>query len=220
MGAIVCAVDDSLLSRATAEAGAVLATRLRRRLVLVHAVAQPVTVHAEAWKHAVLAGAEKGAATLAAVAQAADLPNGVVLRVEFGEPAARVVAVARHEHAAVIVVGSRHGRRIRNSVSRRVLQAASCCVLFVPAAAAFRGFPRWRGERLICALPTRRCPAATATAGRVARALGLPVSETFVQSNADLVELARGAAVPVLACPRWSDGRASTAAAVPRRAAA
>jgi nucleotide-binding universal stress UspA family protein len=214
MDPIVCAVDDSLLSRATAEAGAVLATRLRRRLVLVHAVAAPLTVHAEAWTHALLASAEKGAATLAAVAEKADLPDGVVLRVEHGDPAARVVAVARHERAAMILVGSRGGRRTRNCVSRRVLQAASCCVLIIPAAAALRGFPRWRGERLLFAPSERRgMVAATATAGQVSRALRLPLSATPAASGAELVALARRTAVPVLACPRAGDDLLSTAAA-------
>jgi nucleotide-binding universal stress UspA family protein len=213
MDPIVCAVDDSLLSRTAAEAGAVLATRLRRRLILVHAVAEPLTVHAEAWMHGLLASAEKGAATLTAVAQAADLPDGVVLRVEHGDPASRVVAIAQHERAALIVVGSRGGRRMRPSVSRRVLRAAPCCVLIVPAAAALRGFPHRRAERLLCALPREGGTVCAATAGHVAGALGLPVSETHVPSGKDLAELAARAAVPVLACPRPSDDRLSSAAA-------
>jgi len=64
------------------------------------------------------------------------LPDSTDVRLEYGEPAAAIVAVAERTEAELIIVGT-HGRKglarlVVGSVASSVARRASCSVLVVP----------------------------------------------------------------------------------------
>jgi nucleotide-binding universal stress UspA family protein len=83
--------------------------------------------------------------SLARLAAWADAPGATELRIEFGDPAEQLLAVARDEEAALIVTGARsHGswrRALQRSVTAAVGPNAPCPVLVLPHSAGREGAP-------------------------------------------------------------------------------
>ena len=142
--AVVCGVDGSAGADAALASADALARRLGSELVAVHvqAAAVPVagaTLGPVPWR--ILASPEARRAALAVVERAVDRmdPEAAVrMRVESGDPAERLAAVAAEQPSAMLVVGSRgHGplhAALVGSVSSRLCAAAPVPVLVVPRA--------------------------------------------------------------------------------------
>lgn len=144
-GSVVCCVDDSPAARDAAGVARVLAARLGLELVLLH-VARPPTAPgvsaAPAGQEQLAAGEREDAeALLKEVARGIGLgEHKVERRVEFGDPAGRILAVCEQEHAEMVVLGSRrHGSvkaALLGSVSTNVAGKAPCVVVIAPPGAA------------------------------------------------------------------------------------
>ena len=106
---VVCGVDGTDESRDAALVAAAMARALDARLTLVYVAHRPPVwsggdASAEIRRHEV--AIETCTASLVALAGALGL-NDAVLRVAFGDPTARLLALCEHEQAALLVVGSR-----------------------------------------------------------------------------------------------------------------
>jgi nucleotide-binding universal stress UspA family protein len=143
--AVVCGVDDSSEALGAAQVARALATRLGLELVLVHVAPAltPPGVSAAPHGQERLAESEHEDAQALIDRLAAELglaPDEFQRRVEFGDPAGRVLAVCEQEHAELVVLGSRrHGSlkaALLGSVSTNVAGKAPCIVVIVPPGAA------------------------------------------------------------------------------------
>jgi nucleotide-binding universal stress UspA family protein len=122
---IVTGVDRSDTAEPVADAASRVASTLDTRLVVVHAVGEPVEESEEVLE------------SLRARLQGVDAAN---VRLVEGSPAERLIKVAEDEDAELLVVGSR-GRGALSSavlggVSRKVARDARCPVVLVPPAAS------------------------------------------------------------------------------------
>lgn len=216
---IVCGIDASAHARAALEVAAALAERLKLRLVLVHAVpaptpdlllAPPARVPANV-KEIDLIGHDAGAALVAQAAEAHHVPGGE-RRLEDGHPAERLCALAHHEQAEFVVVGSRGTGALRaailGSVSVAVARDAPCPVVVVPPGMAG---PPLAGERILCGVHNGEDGPAAATATRLSDRLNVPLT------LAHILPATPHAAepVPIGALPATYDERLDT---TPRRA--
>jgi len=203
---VVCGVEDARTEKTVVTFAAELAKRCGGRLVIVHTQPPPL-IQAEpqiAYAAPQLKPARDlvaSARELARVAADAGVAARAKLRLGFGDPAKRLLATARREHAALLVVGSKLGLR-RGAM--HVIGDAPCPVVVVPipgvggtAASARSG---WGRERMVSApassdaVPvsstnggdvtgsilcgvdgSRHAPAVLRQAGRLAAALGVPL---------------------------------------------
>jgi nucleotide-binding universal stress UspA family protein len=145
-GSVVCCVDESQEARDAARFGKLLADRLGLQLVLLHVAAAPIAPGVSTAAHGQerLAAAERESADelLEAVALELGLGNATERRVEFGDVAARVLAVVEEGRAELVVLGSRGRGSLKTallgSVSKDVVGRAPCVVVVVPPGAAAR----------------------------------------------------------------------------------
>jgi nucleotide-binding universal stress UspA family protein len=131
---IVTGVDRSDAAEPVADAASWLASRLDARLLVVHAVEEPVEE------------AEELLESLRARLPGVDDAH---MRLVEGSPAERLIDLADDEDAEMLVIGSR-GRSALSSavlggVSRKVARDARCPVVVVPPAASIGG-PESEGE--------------------------------------------------------------------------
>lgn len=123
-GSIVCGVDDSESAKGAARVARELGAQLGLQLVFVHVVEDgPETEEAT-----------NGVTTRLRrlTAAAPDVDSGANWRIHAGHPADRLVAAAKDENAALIVVGSNGPRSsLLGSVSADVSRRAPCPVVVV-----------------------------------------------------------------------------------------
>jgi nucleotide-binding universal stress UspA family protein len=143
---LVCGVDDSEEARHAAKVAGGLAERLGLELVLVTvapAVTQP-GVGAAVGGHERLVQSERedAEALLDRIASESGLSGSPRHRVEFGDPAGRLLEVCQEEEAQLVVLGSRGRGKMRRAllgtVSTEVAAKAPCIVVIVPHGAAER----------------------------------------------------------------------------------
>jgi nucleotide-binding universal stress UspA family protein len=101
---VVCGVDGTDESRDATLVAAAMAHALDARLMLVYVAWSGGDASAEGRRHEV--AIETSTASLVALAGALGL-NDAVLRVAFGDPIARLLALCEQEQATLLVVGSR-----------------------------------------------------------------------------------------------------------------
>jgi nucleotide-binding universal stress UspA family protein len=161
---IVAGVDRSDAAEPVVDAASGLASALDARLLVVHAVAEPVEE------------AEELLESLRARLPGADDTS---MRLVEGSPADRLIEVADDEGAELLVVGSR-GRGALSSavlggVSRKVARDARCPVVVVPPAASV-GAPEAGGGSegaVVCGVDgSGHAVTAAQVAGRLAERLG------------------------------------------------
>jgi nucleotide-binding universal stress UspA family protein len=139
-GVILCSVDGSAGARDAARVAGALAARLEAEVVLLHVAGRTTApgVSTAPLGQARLAESERqaGAALLADVAADAGLPDATELRVEIGDTAGTVRAVAEETEALLLVVGSHSKggvkRALLGSISRDLAGNAPCPVVVVP----------------------------------------------------------------------------------------
>jgi nucleotide-binding universal stress UspA family protein len=115
---VVCGVDGTDESRDAALVAAAMAHALDARLMLVYVAHGPPVwsggdASVEVRRHEV--AIETCTASLVALAGALGL-NDAVLRVAFGDPTARLLALCNEEQAALLVVGSRGGSALATAL--------------------------------------------------------------------------------------------------------
>jgi nucleotide-binding universal stress UspA family protein len=144
-GSVVCCVDDSPQAADVARVAWGLARRLDLALILLHvepAPTQPGVSAAPRGQERLEESERRDAERLLErIGRELSLPDdGVEWRVEFGDPAQRVLAVCEQEHAELVVLGSRGRGSLRaallGSVSTDVAGKAPCIVVIVPPGAA------------------------------------------------------------------------------------
>jgi nucleotide-binding universal stress UspA family protein len=122
-GSIICGVDDSESAKGATQVARELGARLRLPLVFVRVVEDGIHDGAIAAIAARLHNLADGAS---------ELDAGAHWLVDVGHPADRLVAAARDESAALIVVGSSGPRSsLLGSVSADVSRRAPCPVVVV-----------------------------------------------------------------------------------------
>lgn len=137
--AVVCGVDDPLAERAVLAFAAELAGRVSGRLVLVH-VQPPPLLDLEPQIAYAAHQPDPGrdlraiARRLARLATSAGIAPTTKVHVGFGELEQSLLATARRERAALIVIGSRAASRTgrRGSLALRLIERASCPVVVLP----------------------------------------------------------------------------------------
>jgi nucleotide-binding universal stress UspA family protein len=145
-GTIVCGVDDSDQARHAARVAGALAERLGLDLVLAHvasAVTQPgVGAAVGGQERLAQSEREESEALLERIAVESGLPGSSRHRVEFGDPAGRLLEICSEDGVEVVVLGSRGRGKVRRAllgtVSAEVAAKASCLVVIVPHGAAER----------------------------------------------------------------------------------
>jgi len=129
---VVCGVDGSHRSLRVVEVAVDLASRLRLRLLVVHAEESGKTGAGDAPTRPLAVG------RLTRVVQA--MHPGTETRIAPGAPATLLEAVADRESAALIVVGARESGGLKcalgGSVSRALVRRGTCPVLVLPPHAA------------------------------------------------------------------------------------
>jgi nucleotide-binding universal stress UspA family protein len=127
---IVAAVDGTAAGVAAADAAARLARQVRAPLVLVYVRTGPPGWLGKPYFQRRLDREMKAAGSALAAAHTAAERHGVVADSEVleGRPARRIREFAEQRNARVVVLGSRH-RRLKRSVSRRVVDSAERPVL-------------------------------------------------------------------------------------------
>ena len=162
-GDIVCGVDDSIGARRAVGLASDLATELSKRLLLVHVTGGERSFpygdgpgrerrrHA-AWQH--------GDTVFSALRRDQRMAAEVQERIEPGDTAMTLAAVAQEERAAFVVMGSRGrgeiGAALLGSVSDSLERLAPCPVIVVPneAAPTPAGFNA-RGASIVCGIADR-----------------------------------------------------------------
>jgi nucleotide-binding universal stress UspA family protein len=214
---LLCGVDSSAAGRNAAFAAAHLARRLGGRLTLLRVVAHGVTpVSSRTTTSGVplnlqVANAVTEAARRELDALADEIARSLALRpevrVESGNPAARLLAAARESATAVIVIGaiprSRLGDALFAETRDRLTQHAPCPVVVVPAHAAL---PTGHGVALAFETPAVSDDAA-AVAAQLSRQLDAGTTVIHVLANP------RSYPEPVL--PMQRAARAAIEGAVP-----
>lgn len=162
MTATILFAIDERTPREVARTAGDLAAGLGSRAVLVHVAKAPrdrAPFHSHAQRERSRHGAiERGRAHVRRVR--GELPADLKIdeRVEVGSPAAKLLEIAHHEDAELIVVGSRGRGALRSallgSVSRSLAGQAPCPVLIVtPGAVKYHaGRPGRSGATLVCGI--------------------------------------------------------------------
>jgi nucleotide-binding universal stress UspA family protein len=146
---IVCGLDGSVASREALWVAHRLGERLGLRLVLVHVLPVPlVAAFPQVAFEADVRGLElevdgkAGRKLLKRTVRKAGLDVDAAPRIEFGEPAERLGAVAEAEDADLIVIASRRrsawNAALHGSVTAALLSRATRPVLVVPVGAPER----------------------------------------------------------------------------------
>lgn len=182
---IVTGVDGSSGSHSALLVAAALATDLRDRLVLAHAVDDPLPFpYGDARMRELDRGRaiREGARVLERIARGLDAESRVVL----GDASERLADVADEEAAELLVVGAR-GRRglsaaLLGSVSQRLAVIAGCPVLIVPPGAGERFLMEAGTDgTIVCGVDgSEESRRALAAAERFAERLNLKTSPVFV----------------------------------------
>ena len=182
---IVTGVDRSDAAEPVADAASWLASRLDARLLVLHAVEEPV------------AEAEELLESLRA-----RLPRGedAQMRLVEGSPAGRLIELADDEDAELLVIGSR-GRgalssAVMGGVSRKVARDARCPVVVVPPEASMGAREtEGRGEgTIVCGVDgSGHAVTAAQVAGRLAERLGARLLVVHARQNVQAVVSYRGA---------------------------
>lgn len=159
---IVAGVDRSDAAEPVVDAASWVASRLDTRLLVVHAVEEPVEEAQELLE------------SLRARLPAAD-DTGV--RLVEGSPADRLIEVADDEDAELLVVGSRGrgaiGSAVLGGVSRRVARDARCPVVVVPPAVSIAAREGNGEGAVVCGVDgSGHAVTAAQVAGRLAERLG------------------------------------------------
>jgi nucleotide-binding universal stress UspA family protein len=126
----VAAVDGTPAGVAAADAAARLARQVRAPLVLVYVRTGPPGWLGKPYFQRRLDREMEAASAALGAAQAAAARHGVVAESEVleGRPARRIREFAEDRNARLVVLGSRD-RRLKRSVSRRVIESAERPVL-------------------------------------------------------------------------------------------
>jgi nucleotide-binding universal stress UspA family protein len=137
---VVCGVDGSPAARAATAAASLLAQRLGLRLVLAHVSPPPLTLAAPHVVSAAPVGELEtidfaARALLDGAADEAGVSDAAELRVDYGDPVERLLAIAEEDDVELLAVGSRALGAWRSallgSVSAALASRASCPVLVV-----------------------------------------------------------------------------------------
>ena len=181
---IVAGVDRSDAAEPVVDAASWLASALDTRLLVVHAVAEPVEE------------AEELLQSLRARLPGADDTS---MRLVEGAPADRLIEVADQEDAELLVVGSR-GRGALSSavlggVSRKVARDARCPVVVVPPAASIGTDGNGGSEgTVVCGVDgSGHAVTAAQVAGRLAERLGGRLLVVHARQDLKAVASYRGA---------------------------
>jgi nucleotide-binding universal stress UspA family protein len=144
---IVCGLDGSSASCEALQVAHRLGERLGLRLVLAHVLPLPIIAAAPQVAFAadprdLEIDGRAGRELLEQAARAADVGAEAARRVEFGDPAERLLVVAEEEGAEMIVVGSRRrgawDAALHGSVPAALATRATRPVLVVPLGVAER----------------------------------------------------------------------------------
>jgi nucleotide-binding universal stress UspA family protein len=159
---IVAGVDRSDAAEPVVDAASWVASRLDTRLLVVHAVEEPVEEAQELLE------------SLRARLPAADDTS---VRLVEGSPADRLIEVADDEDAELLVVGSRGrgaiGSAVLGGVSRRVARDARCPVVVVPPAVSIAAREGNGEGAVVCGVDgSGHAVTAAQVAGRLAERLG------------------------------------------------
>jgi nucleotide-binding universal stress UspA family protein len=146
---VLCGVDDSPIAADVIRAAARLRDRLGLRLVIAHAVREPVTVGVATVPYAYPYQSETEIARdtpeelLEAIARRSPEAQRAELRAATGDPVETLLSLADEEHAELLVVGSRGRGALKaallGSVSWAVAMRASCPVVIVPPGSVSEG---------------------------------------------------------------------------------
>ena len=185
---IVCGIDASPQAHQGLNLASLLAERLALRLVLVHAVpaatpdlllTAPTRVPTDVEQIDFL-GRDTGEQLLDQAADTHDV-TGYERRLEIGNAAERLCAVAHEEQAEFVVVGSRGVGTLHSavlgSVSTAIIRDAPCPTVVVPPAMA--GAPL-NGDRIVCGVQDDEDGPAVTTALRLSRKLKTQVTLVHV----------------------------------------
>jgi len=137
---VVCGIDDAFAERTVLAFVAELVGRIGGRLVLTHVLPPPLLPLQPQIAYAA-PGADPNrdlrtvAQQLARVAHKAGIAPTTKVHVGFGDLEDRVIATARREEAALVVVGSHEASTLgrRGIVPSRLIEHAGCPVVVVPA---------------------------------------------------------------------------------------
>jgi nucleotide-binding universal stress UspA family protein len=163
----VCGIDDTeAAAQRVLDTARRLASAFNAHLIIAHAFDEPV------------GDAEK---VMTAIRRETEADHHVEIRLVEGAPAERLLEIAREEDAEFLVVGSRGRGALESgllgSVSRTLVQKASCPVAIVPPnASALAGEPGEDGT-IVCGVDgSEHALAAARLAGRLGRRLGYRVA--------------------------------------------
>jgi nucleotide-binding universal stress UspA family protein len=149
----------------------ILAERLSLRLILVH------TIPARSQRLRRTAPPPGEAVEISG----ADAADGVLRRIETGDAAERLCAVAHEERARFVVVGSRgHGAlrsAFQGSVSSAMVRHAPCPVVIAPP---HMSGPPLQGRQIVCAIENSEDLPAATTAEILSRDMRMPLELSHV----------------------------------------
>jgi nucleotide-binding universal stress UspA family protein len=182
---IVVGVDRSDAAERVAAAASRLASTLNSRLLVVHAVEEPV---------------EEAQELLQSLRGRLPEADDADTRLVEGSPAERLIEVADDENAELLVVGSRGRSALRSaalgSVSRRLARDARCPVVVVPPAASFgagEGDADSEGT-IVCGVDgSGHAASAAQVGGRLAERLGGRLLVVHARQDVKAVVSYRGA---------------------------
>jgi nucleotide-binding universal stress UspA family protein len=193
---IVCGLDHSDHARHVAQTAAVLAERLRLRLVFVHAVPAGTPPLVPVWPHHApderaeirRRAIDAGWRLVEEYVDAAG-PVGAIGRVESGLPADCVRNLVAEEDAGYIVLGTRGEGAARSalmgSVSISTIQTAACPVVVVPPNSRGLGEVLPDARTVVCGVGALDDTEPLRVAGRIAAAFNLSLLPAHVVNDAD-----------------------------------
>lgn len=174
--AVVCGVDDVRADTTVVAFAAGLADRIGGRLVLVYGEPPPLLalepqIAYAAREQDARRGLRDAAWEIAQLAASAGLAPSTRLHVGFGEPVQRLLAVARKENEALIVISADGVARSGTAAGgvRRLLEQTNFPVVVVPPADGHRDGDgaggEWGGEPMAATRPDRDADSAATSEG-------------------------------------------------------
>ena len=137
-GCILCGIDDLSGARQAAPVASRLARDLHSHALLVRVI-DSVGMFPRGWRPPPLGKRRMLRKQLRGVLEEHCFPDGTAMRVETGDPATRLIAVAEKEDSELIVVAARRGRNgavLLVGVASALLLRSPCPVVVVPPRAA------------------------------------------------------------------------------------